>query len=137
MTRENLEALGRARLVLGLLLVVRDVEELDLVALLGGGDDTQPVTQLLLAQVLLGQVLEVALREGNVGVDPDLALTCVPIQSSAQNALHKTQKGRYRGRESFSQPSPTRVRHATFQETSAKKAVATGRVRRLSGCDRR
>lgn len=64
------------RLVLSLLLVVRDVEELDLVALLGGGDNTEPVTKLLLAQVLLSQVLEVTLREGNVGVDPDLAFTC-------------------------------------------------------------
>lgn len=69
------KGLRRDRLVLLSLLVVRDVEELDLVALLGGGDDAEPVTQLLLAQVLLGQVLEVALREGNVGVDPDLALT--------------------------------------------------------------
>lgn len=66
----------RAHLVLSLLLVVRDVEELDLVTLLGGGDDTEPVTELLLAQVLLGKVLEVALGEGNVGVDPNLALTC-------------------------------------------------------------
>lgn len=64
------------RLVLNLILVVRDVEELDLVTLLGGGDDTEPVTELLLAEVLLGQVLEVTLGEGDVGVDPDLALAC-------------------------------------------------------------
>lgn len=58
------------------LLVVRDVEELDLKALLGGGNNTQPVTQLLALEVLLGQVLDVALREGDGGSDPDLALAC-------------------------------------------------------------
>lgn len=58
-----------------LLLVVGDVEELDLEAGLGGGHDTEPVTQLSTLQELLGQVLEVALREGDRGLDPDLALT--------------------------------------------------------------
>lgn len=99
-------------LVLSLLLVVRDVEELDLVALLGGGDDTEPVTELLLAEVLLGQVLEVALGEGDVGVDPDLALTCNAVEKWRK--MFEKRKGRYRGRESLSQLSPTRVRDATL-----------------------
>ncbi len=92
----------KTRLVLSLLLVVRDVEELDLVTLLGGGNDTEPVTELLLAQMLLGQVLEVALGEGNVGVDPDLALTC-------NERNEKSAEVGNRGRESLSQLSPTRM----------------------------
>jgi hypothetical protein len=35
-------------------LVVNDVEELELVDTLGGGDDTEPVTELLLLEELLG-----------------------------------------------------------------------------------
>ena len=78
-------------LVFGLLLVVRDVEELDLVTLLGGGNNTEPVTELLLAEMLLGQVLEVTLGEGNVGVDPDLALTCF---REKRKMFEKKRKGR-------------------------------------------
>lgn len=73
-------------LIVLLLLVVRDVEEpvvlavviqqyiLDLKARLGSGHDTQPVTQLSALQELLREVLEVALREGDGGLHPDLAL---------------------------------------------------------------
>ena len=46
-----------------LLLVVRflvvDLEVTELVGVLGGGDHTQPVPQVVLLQVLLGQVLEI------------------------------------------------------------------------------
>lgn len=35
-------------------LVVNDVEELELVDTSGGGDDTEPVTELLLLEELLG-----------------------------------------------------------------------------------
>jgi hypothetical protein len=35
-------------------LVVDDVEEAELVDTLGGGDDTEPVTELLLLEELLG-----------------------------------------------------------------------------------
>jgi hypothetical protein len=41
-------------LVILLSLVVDDVEEAELVDTLGGGDDTEPVTELLLLQELLG-----------------------------------------------------------------------------------
>lgn len=55
-------------------LVVDNVEELELVDALGGGDDAEPVTELLLLEELLGQVLEVAARELVVGNDLNLAL---------------------------------------------------------------
>lgn len=55
--------------------IVDDVEELELVDTTGGGDDTEPVTELLLLEELLGQVLEVAARELVVGNDLDLAIT--------------------------------------------------------------
>lgn len=46
---------GATRLFLILLsLVVDDVVEAELVDTLGGGDDTEPVTELLLLEVLLG-----------------------------------------------------------------------------------
>lgn len=55
-------------------LVVDDVEELELVDAARGGDDAEPVAELLLLEELLGQVLEVAAREVVVGNDLDLAL---------------------------------------------------------------
>jgi hypothetical protein len=88
-------------LLILLSLVVDDVVEAELVDTLGGGDDAEPVTELLLLEVLLGpgrrkwvvrgnscakyhtlairiridsQVLEVATREGDVGNDLDLAI---------------------------------------------------------------
>lgn len=46
-----------SRLLLVVLsLVVDDVEEAELVDTLGGGDDTEPVTELLLLEELLGAV---------------------------------------------------------------------------------
>lgn len=41
-------------LVILVSIVVDDVEELELVDTLGGGDDTEPVTELLLLEELLG-----------------------------------------------------------------------------------
>lgn len=82
-------------LLILLSLVVNDVVEAELVDTLGGGDDTEPVTELLLLEVLLGaglggmvsgasqisksaqrnsQVLQVAAGEGDVSNDLDLAL---------------------------------------------------------------
>jgi hypothetical protein len=55
-------------------LVVDDVEELELVDATRGGDDAEPVTELLLLEELLGQVLEVAAGQVVVGSDLDLAL---------------------------------------------------------------
>lgn len=43
-------------LVILISLVVDDVEELELVNTAGGGDDTEPVTELLLLEELLGPV---------------------------------------------------------------------------------
>lgn len=94
---------GATRLFLILLsLVVDDVVEAELVDTLGGGDDAEPVTELLLLEVLLGaelrktqwsaklrskhigrstrgidknsQVLQVAAGEGDVGNNLDLAI---------------------------------------------------------------
>lgn len=67
----------RGRLILLVVLVslvVNDVEELELVDTTGGGNDTEPVTELLLLEELLGEVLQVAAREVNVGNDLDLTL---------------------------------------------------------------
>jgi hypothetical protein len=50
-------------LVILLLVVANNIVEAELVDALGGGNDTQPVTELLLLEELLGQVLEVATRE--------------------------------------------------------------------------
>ena len=76
--REN-TTLGRAaeakrqyRLVF--VLVAVDGEVPHLVGRLVRGDDVQVVAQLLLLQVLLREVLEVALGEGQLGRDDDLRL---------------------------------------------------------------
>lgn len=56
-------------LVLGLsllnFLILADVEVAQLVGLLVASDDVEPVTELVLLQELLGQVLEIALGVGN------------------------------------------------------------------------
>lgn len=50
------KAQGAHLLLILLSLVVDDVVEAELVDTLGGGDDTEPVTELLLLEVLLGPV---------------------------------------------------------------------------------
>lgn len=55
-------------------LVVDNVEEAELVDTLGGGNNTEPVTELLLLEELLGKVLEVTTRKLLVGNDLDLYL---------------------------------------------------------------
>lgn len=94
-----LESADLRLLVVVISLVVDDVEELELVHSLRGGDDTEPVTELHLLQEFLGpkraddhgqcyvpvqwferdgwflQVLEVPARELVVGNDLDLAIT--------------------------------------------------------------
>ena len=62
---------GRERFSLGISLIVVDVEELKLVLVLVGGDDTEILTKVLLLEVLLGQVLEVSLGEGDLGLNDD------------------------------------------------------------------
>ena len=59
-------------LVIILLLVLHDVEEPELVDTLAGADNTQPVTELLLLEELLREVLEVAAGELDVSHDLDL-----------------------------------------------------------------
>ena len=50
-------------------LVVVDGEELEFVDVLVGGDDSQVLTELLFLKVLLGQILEVSLGEGNLALN--------------------------------------------------------------------
>merc|ERR1719325_437514 len=57
-----------------LIVVVVDLEVSQLVAVLGVGNHTQPVPQVVLLQVLLGEVLQVALGEGGGGGDGNLVL---------------------------------------------------------------
>ena len=56
---------------------VLDVVEAELVGILGRSNDTNPVTELVLLQELLGEVLEVALGDGDGGGhgDVDIAYT--------------------------------------------------------------
>ena len=54
-----------------------DLEVSELVGVLGGGNDSQEFLQVLLLQVLLGEVLDVALGEGNIdGAVDDILVTC-------------------------------------------------------------
>merc|ERR1711899_650629 len=57
-----------------LIVVVVDLKVSQLVAVLGVGNHTQPVPQVVFLQVLLGEVLKVALGEGGGGGDGDLVL---------------------------------------------------------------
>merc|ERR1719378_1683464 len=57
-----------------LIVVVVDLEVSQLVAVLGVGNHTQPVPQVVFLQVLLGEVLKVALGEGGGGGDCNLVL---------------------------------------------------------------
>ena len=50
-------------------LVVVDGEELEFVDVLVCGDDSQVLTELLFLKVLLGQILEVSLGEGNLALN--------------------------------------------------------------------
>lgn len=66
---------GKARLFLILILVlVGDVEVTELIGTLVRGNDTEPVTELVLLEELLGKVLEVTLGELLVGGDGDLGV---------------------------------------------------------------
>jgi len=61
-------------LVILLLIVTNNIVEPKLIHALAGADNTEPVTELLLLQKLLGQVLEVAARELLVRDNLDLAV---------------------------------------------------------------
>lgn len=57
------------------LFIVGDVEITELEGLLVRSNDTEPVTDLVLFQELLGEVLEVTLGESNVGDNGDLVIS--------------------------------------------------------------
>ena len=81
----------RQHLLLILLLVLaNDVVEAELVDTLGGGDDTEPVTELLLLQELLGEVLEVAAGEVLVSDNLDLAVLEVVDDNVVTEVAGKT-----------------------------------------------
>ena len=69
-------------LILGLLVV--DLEVSQLVGVLGRCHHPQPISQVVLLEVLLGEVLEVPLREGNVGGEADLGLDSLHHQLFAE-----------------------------------------------------
>lgn len=55
---------------------VLDVVEAELVGVLGRSNDTNPVAEGVLLQELLGEVLEVALRDGDVRSDGQVGVAC-------------------------------------------------------------
>lgn len=57
-----------------LVFVVVDLEIAELVGVLGRGDDAQPVAEVVLLQVLLREVLQIPLGEGNGRSEDDLVL---------------------------------------------------------------
>ena len=59
-------------LIVGLLVV--DLEVSELIAVLGVGHNTEPVPEVVLLQVLLGEVLEISLGEGDIGGEGNLGL---------------------------------------------------------------
>lgn len=60
------------RLLLFILLFLGgNVEVSNFIGALGGGDDAQIVSQILLLEELLGQVLDVSLRKHNIGRNSD------------------------------------------------------------------
>jgi hypothetical protein len=61
----------------GIVLSLCDVEVLKLVGVLSSGHHTQEITELLLSQILLGEVFEVSLGEGKLSIDVELGLVLV------------------------------------------------------------
>merc|ERR1719304_104731 len=59
-------------LIFILRLFIVDLEVSELVAILGGGNHTKPITQVVLLQVFLGQILQVSLGEGNIRCQSNL-----------------------------------------------------------------
>ena len=57
-----------------LLITVMDVEVPELVGVLLGSNDTEPITEGVLLQILLGQILQIPLGERRLGRDGDLSL---------------------------------------------------------------
>lgn len=74
LSKSLLQEKSKSLLLILIVVLANDVVEAKLVDTLGGGDDTEPVTELLLLEELLCQVLEVATGELLVGDDLDLAV---------------------------------------------------------------
>merc|ERR1711924_226417 len=72
--------------LLVIIIIVRNVEVAKLVCALGGSDHMNIVAELLLLQVLLGQVLQVALGERWLGGHHDLGLLTVDLDLVAEVA---------------------------------------------------
>ena len=53
-------------------LIILNVEVSEFVVVLAGGDNSQVLLQVLLLEVLLGQVLQVSLAEGDAGLNDDI-----------------------------------------------------------------
>ena len=61
-------------LILLLGITTADLEVSQLVSALGGSDNVQEISQLLLLKILLGQVFQVSLGKRSLSVDNDLGL---------------------------------------------------------------
>ena len=81
-TIDIISLLGILILIVRFLVVNLEVSEL--VAVLGVGNHTQPVSQVVLLQVLLGEVLQVSLGEGDVRGEADLGLNPLHHQILAE-----------------------------------------------------
>ena len=56
---------------------LRNVVETELVVVLGGGNDTDPVTEAVLLEELFGEVLQIPLGERNVRGDGDFSVAWI------------------------------------------------------------
>merc|ERR1719509_527419 len=72
-TTSNIKKLLVLVIVLFILLIV-DLEVSEFVGVLGVSDNTKPIPEVVLLEVLLGEVLEVPLGEGDVAGELDLGL---------------------------------------------------------------
>lgn len=58
---------------------VVNIEISELVRLFAGGNDAQPITELLFLQVLLDQVFKISLRKGGLGKNGDFSLLALEL----------------------------------------------------------
>jgi hypothetical protein len=65
---------------------VVNIEISELVRLLAGGNNAQPITELLFLQVLLDQVFEVSLRKGGLGKNSDFSLLALELDSFTKSS---------------------------------------------------
>ena len=70
-------------MIVRIILVSAAIYSLDLKALLAGGHDSQPITELRSLQESLRQVLQIPLGEGNCACDPNLAFTWSSVNVGA------------------------------------------------------